>query len=77
MIEALFFYLFAAVMLGAGLMVVVGMTTVLFLGGWLPPLDIWPLNLVPGPLWFILKVMLLLFVFLWVRATTPRYRYDS
>ena len=53
MIEALFFYLFAAVMLGAGLMVVVGMTTVLFLGGWLPPLDIWPLNLVPGPLWFI------------------------
>jgi NADH-quinone oxidoreductase subunit H len=32
---------------------------------------------VPGPIWFVLKVMLLLFVFLWVRATTPRYRYDQ
>ena len=53
-----------------------GMTTVLFLGGWLPPVDIWPLNLVPGPLWFILKIMLVLFVFLWVRAP-PRYRYDQ
>ena len=70
---------FALFFLGeyANMILMSGMTTVLFLGGWLPPLDIWPLNLVPGPLWFILKVMLLLFVFLWVRATTPRYRYDQ
>ena len=70
---------FALFFLGeyANMILMSGMTTVLFLGGWLPPLDIWPLNLVPGPIWFVLKVMLLLFVFLWVRATTPRYRYDQ
>ena len=53
------------------------MTVILFLGGWLSPIDIWPLNVIPGPLWFIIKIMLVLFVFLWVRATTPRYRYDQ
>jgi NADH-quinone oxidoreductase subunit H len=53
------------------------MTTVLFLGGWLPPLDMPPFNWLPGPVWFIVKIMLLLFVFLWVRATLPRYRYDQ
>jgi NADH-quinone oxidoreductase subunit H len=70
---------FALFFLGeyANMILMSGMTTVLFLGGWLPPFDIWPLNVVPGPIWFILKVMLLLFVFLWVRATTPRYRYDQ
>jgi NADH-quinone oxidoreductase subunit H len=70
---------FALFFLGeyANMILMSGMTTVLFLGGWLPPFDIWPLNIVPGPIWFILKVMLLLFVFLWVRATTPRYRYDQ
>ena len=54
-----------------------GMTTTLFLGGWLPPFD-WPiLYLIPGSIWFALKVALVLFVFLWIRATTPRYRYDQ
>ena len=48
-----------------------------FLGGWLPPLDIYPLNVIPGPIWFVLKICLVLFVFLWMRATTPRYRYDQ
>ena len=42
-----------------------GMTVTLF-GGWLPPLDIAPLNWIPGPIWFALEVMLVLFVFLWV-----------
>lgn len=50
-------------------------TTVLFLGGWLPPFAF--LDFIPGPLWFILKVVFCLFVFVWVRATMPRYRYDQ
>jgi NADH-quinone oxidoreductase subunit H len=53
------------------------MTAVLFLGGWLPPLDIAPFNWIPGPIWFVLKIAAVLFVFLWVRATFPRYRYDQ
>ena len=70
---------FALFFLGeyANMILMSGMTVILFLGGWLPPLDIWPLNMIPGPLWFILKIMLVLFIFLWVRATTPRYRYDQ
>ncbi|WP_114391805.1 NADH-quinone oxidoreductase subunit NuoH [Oleisolibacter albus] len=53
------------------------LTSVLFLGGWLPPLDIAPFNWLPGPIWFILKIVLVLFFFIWVRATLPRYRYDQ
>jgi NADH-quinone oxidoreductase subunit H len=70
---------FALFFLGeyANMILMSSMTVILFLGGWLPPFDIWPLNLIPGPMWFIFKIMLLLFVFLWVRATTPRYRYDQ
>jgi NADH-quinone oxidoreductase subunit H len=51
--------------------------TILFLGGWLPLVDIWPFNAVPGFLWFGAKVSFVLFLFLWVRATFPRYRYDQ
>lgn len=54
-----------------------GMTTVLFLGGWLPPVDVAPFNWIPGPVWFVLKIIFCLFVFVWVRATLPRYRYDQ
>ena len=70
---------FALFFLGeyANMILMSSMTVILFLGGWLPPFDIWPLNMIPAPLWFILKIMLVLFVFLWVRATTPRYRYDQ
>ena len=70
---------FALFFLGeyANMILMSSMTVILFLGGWLPPFDIWPLNIIPGPLWFILKIIMVLFVFLWVRATTPRYRYDQ
>ena len=70
---------FALFFLGeyANMILMSGMTVVLFLGGWLPPVDIAPFNLIPGPIWFILKICLVLFVFLWVQATTPRYRYDQ
>jgi NADH-quinone oxidoreductase subunit H len=53
------------------------LTTILFLGGWLPPLDIWPLNLVPGLLWFLAKVVFVFFMFAMVKAFVPRYRYDQ
>ena len=53
------------------------MSTILFLGGWLPPVQNEFLNLVPGFIWFLIKVAFLLFIFLWVRATLPRYRYDQ
>jgi NADH-quinone oxidoreductase subunit H len=61
----------------ANMFLMSAMTTTLFLGGWLPPVDIAPFNWVPGPLWFILKVCLCMFTFVWVRATFPRYRYDQ
>lgn len=53
------------------------MTSILFMGGWLPLWDIAPLNWIPGPLWFIFKICFFLFCFIWVRATLPRYRYDQ
>ncbi len=53
------------------------MTTVLFLGGWLPPFNIEALDFVPGFMWFVLKTFGVMFFFLWARATFPRYRYDQ
>lgn len=54
-----------------------GMTAVLFMGGWLPPFGIEALAVIPGFIWFIAKVCFVLFIFLWARATLPRYRYDQ
>ena len=70
---------FALFFLGeyANMILMAGMTSVLFLGGWLPPVDMAPFNWLPGPIWFALKISAVLFIFLWVRATFPRYRYDQ
>jgi NADH-quinone oxidoreductase subunit H len=53
------------------------LTTILFLGGWLPPFQIAPFTLVPGIVWFVLKVSLVFFMFAMVKAFVPRYRYDQ
>ncbi len=70
---------FALFFLGeyANMILMAAMTTILFLGGWLAPFGIAPFTWLPGPLWFFLKICAVLFVFLWVRATFPRYRYDQ
>ncbi len=70
---------FALFFLGEyGNMILVSATiSILFLGGWLPLVDIAPFTWIPGPIWFAAKICLVLFLFLWVRATFPRYRYDQ
>ncbi|GBQ29095.1 NADH-quinone oxidoreductase subunit NuoH [Gluconacetobacter azotocaptans] len=61
----------------ANMFLMSGMVSILFLGGWLPPVGIAPFTWIPGPLWLIAKILFCLFVFIWVRATFPRYRYDQ
>jgi NADH-quinone oxidoreductase subunit H len=70
---------FALFFLGeyANMFLMAAMTTILFLGGWLPPFGIEPFTWIPGPVWFVLKICFIMFVFVWVRATFPRYRYDQ
>ncbi len=70
---------FALFFLGeyANMILMSGITTTLFLGGWLPPFGIEALAFVPGIVWFGLKTALILFVFLWARGTLPRFRYDQ
>ncbi|HYI82559.1 MAG TPA: NADH-quinone oxidoreductase subunit NuoH [Acetobacteraceae bacterium] len=70
---------FAMFFLGeyANMILMSALTTILFLGGWLPPMASEPFTWLPGPVWFALKIALCLFVFIWVRATFPRYRYDQ
>jgi NADH-quinone oxidoreductase subunit H len=70
---------FALFFLGeyANMILMSGMTTVLFLGGWLPPFGMTFLSFVPGIIWFALKTSLILFFFIWARATLPRFRYDQ
>jgi NADH-quinone oxidoreductase subunit H len=57
--------------------VMCALTTILFLGGWLPPFDVAPFNWIPGVVWFTLKVILVFFMFAMVKAVVPRFRYDQ
>ncbi len=70
---------FALFFLGeyANMILMSAIASILFLGGWLPPIDIAPLTWIPGPVWLILKICFILFIFIWARATLPRYRYDQ
>ncbi len=70
---------FALFFLGeyANMILMSAICSVLFLGGWLPPFGFFPFTLIPGPIWFILKICFVLFIFIWARATLPRYRYDQ
>nr|AVK39545.1 NADH dehydrogenase subunit 1 [Paralemanea sp.] len=70
---------FALFFLGeyANMILMCSLTTILFLGGWLPPVNLPPFHWVPSTVWFGLKTAVLLFGFVWVRASLPRYRYDQ
>jgi len=70
---------FALFFLGeyANIIAISGLCAILFLGGWLPPLDIWLFQIIPGGIWFGLKTIFFLFFYVWVRASFPRYRYDQ
>ena len=58
----------------ANILLMCAMGAILFLGGWLPPFDIFPFNVIPGPLWMILKILFIFFLFALVKAIVPRYR---
>ena len=61
----------------ANILLMCALGSILFLGGWLSPLDVYLVNIVPGPIWMILKILFLFFLFALVKATVPRYRYDQ
>jgi NADH-quinone oxidoreductase subunit H len=53
------------------------MISIVFLGGWYPPFDLNFLSFIPGSIWYLLKMAFILFIFIWIRAALPRYRYDQ
>ncbi|WP_271077741.1 NADH-quinone oxidoreductase subunit NuoH [Aurantiacibacter sp. MUD61] len=61
----------------ANILLMCSLNTLLFFGGWLPPIDWAPLYVVPGFIWFLLKTIFFFFMFSWIWATVPRYRYDQ
>jgi NADH-quinone oxidoreductase subunit H len=61
----------------ANILLMCAMGAILFLGGWMSPIDVYPFTLVPGALWLILKILLLFILFALVKAIVPRYRYDQ
>ncbi len=61
----------------ANILLMCALGSILFLGGWLSPVDIFPFNIIPSPIWLILKILLLFVLFALVKAIVPRYRYDQ
>ena len=61
----------------ANILLMCAMGSILFLGGWLPPLDVYPMNIIPAPVWMILKILFMFFLFALVKAIVPWYRYDQ
>ena len=61
----------------ANILLMCALGSILFLGGWLSPIDIYPFNLIPGAIWLIFKILLLFILFALVKAVVPRYRYDQ
>ncbi len=61
----------------ANILLMCALGSILFLGGWLSPIDIYPFNMIPGAIWLILKILLLFILFALVKAVVPRYRYDQ
>ncbi len=61
----------------ANILLMCSMGSILFLGGWLSPIDIFPFNIIPGPIWMIFKILFLFILFALVKAIVPRYRYDQ
>ena len=61
----------------ANILLMCAMGSILFLGGWLSPIDLYPFNLIPGAIWMIFKILLLFILFALVKAIVPRYRYDQ
>ena len=61
----------------ANILLMCAIGSILFLGGWLSPIDLYPFNLIPGAIWLIIKILLLFFLFALVKAIVPRYRYDQ
>ena len=61
----------------ANILLMCAVGAILFLGGWLSPIDMYPFNVIPGPIWFVLKILLLFVLFALVKAIVPRYRYDQ
>ena len=61
----------------ANILLMCALGSILFLGGWLPPIDLYPFNLIPGAFWLIFKILFLFILFALVKATVPRYRYDQ
>jgi NADH-quinone oxidoreductase subunit H len=61
----------------ANILLMCAMGSILFLGGWLSPIEIYPFTLIPGVIWLISKILFLFILFALVKAIVPRYRYDQ
>ncbi len=61
----------------ANILLMCAMGSILFLGGWLPIIDAYPINLIPAPIWMVLKILFLFFLIALIKAIVPRYRYDQ